>query len=77
MRSTVRIVANTMSGKEAIIADWRYQKSSKYYKVKKEYSGIMECIKDATDDCTDEAYMSDGEWLDVIMDLYDTGIAIL
>lgn len=76
MRSTIRIV-DTMFGKEAIIADWRYQKSSKYYKVKKEYSGIAECIKDATDDCMDEAYMSDGEWLDVIMDLYDTGIAIL
>lgn len=76
MRSTIRVV-DTMFGKEAIIADWRYQKSSKYYKVKKEYSGITECIKDATDDFTDEGYMSDGEWLDVIMDLYDTGIAIL
>lgn len=76
MRSTIRIVESSL-GHEAIIADWRYRKSSEHYKVKKKYSGIKECIKDATDDCTDEAYMSDGEWLDVIMDLYDTGIAIL
>lgn len=76
MRSTVRLVKTSL-GYEAIVADWRYRKSSKHYKVKKEYSGITQCIKDATDDCTDESYMSDGEWLDVIMDLYDTGIAIL
>ena len=76
MRSTIRLVKTSL-GHEAIVADWRYQKSSKHYKVKKEYSGITECIKDATDDFTDEGYMSDGEWLDVIMDLYDTGIAIL
>lgn len=76
MRSTIRIV-DTMFGKEAIIADWRYQCKPEDYKVKKTYSSITACVQDATDDFTDEGYMSDGEWLDVAMELYDNGIAFL
>lgn len=76
MRSTIRVV-KTLFGNDAIVADWRYQLHPADYKIEKEYSSITACVKDATDDFTDESYMSDGEWLDVVMELYDNGIAFL
>jgi hypothetical protein len=76
MRSTVRVV-RTLLGREAIVADWRYKKQPDSYEVLNEYSGIEACVRQATSDYTDEGYMSDGEWLDFVMELYDNGIAFL
>lgn len=76
MRSTIR-VGKSVFGQDVVLADWRYKWHPDGYVIEKEYSSIKAFIQDATDDFTDESYMSDGEWLDVAIDLYDNGIAFL
>lgn len=62
--------------KEAIVANWYYAQHSDCY-VKKTYATLERYTQDTTDDFTSEAYMSDGECLDLAIELYDKGIAYL
>lgn len=73
--ATVRRVV-FKDNKEAIVANWYYAQHSDCY-VKKVYATLESYMQDITDDFTDEAYMSDGECLDLAIELYDKGIAYL
>lgn len=74
-RTTVRWVV-FKDNKEAIVANWYYAQHSDCH-VKKTYATLESYMQDITDDFTDEAYMSDGECLDIAIELYDKGIAYL
>lgn len=73
--ATVRWVV-FKDNKEAIVANWYYTQHSDCH-VKKAYATLESYMQDITDDYTDEAYMSDGECLDLAVELYDRGIAYL
>lgn len=74
-RATVRWVV-FKNNKEAIVSNWYYAQHSDCY-VKKAYATLESYMQDITDDYTDEAYMSEGECLDLAVELYDKGIAYL
>ena len=61
---------------EALVADWYYMQHADCF-IKKTYATLESYIQDITDDFTSEAYMSDGECLDLAIELYDRGIAYL
>lgn len=62
--------------REAIVSNWYYAQHSDCY-VKKMYATLESYMQDITDDFTSEAYMSDGECLDMAIELYDRGIAYI
>lgn len=64
------------NNKEAIVANWYYAQHSDCY-IKEIYPTLESYLRDITNDYTDEGYMSDGECLDLAVDLYDKGIAYL
>ena len=74
-RTTVRWVV-FKDNREAIVANWYYAQHSDCH-VKEIYPTLESYLRDVTNDYTDEGYMSDGECLDLAIDLYDKGIAYL
>lgn len=62
--------------KEAIVSNWYYTQHSDCY-IKKIYATLESYMQDITDDFTSEAYMSDGECLEIAIELYDRGIAYI
>ena len=74
-RTAVRWVV-FKDNREAIMADWYYAQHADCF-IKKMYSSLESYMQDITDDFTDEGYMSDGECLDIAIELYDKGIAYL
>lgn len=76
MNTKIRLV-KTDNGYDAVVSNWYYNKSTQGMEVVKEYATLENYMQDITDDFTDEAYMSDGECLDVAIELYDKGIAYL
>ena len=76
MRTTIRQV-KFKNGKEAIIADWYYGQHASELYTEAQYATLTDYIKDISGDFMDESYMSDGECLDLSMELYDKGIAYL
>lgn len=76
MNTKIRLV-KTDNGYDAVVSDWYSKKQTQGMQVVKEYATLERYMQDITDDYTDEAYMSDGECLDVAIELYDKGIAYL
>lgn len=76
MNTKIRLV-KTDNGYDAVVSSWYYTKSTQGMEVVKEYATLESYMQDTTDDFTSEAYMSDGECLDVAIELYDKGIAYL
>ena len=74
-RATVRWVV-FKDNKEAVVANWYYAQHSDCH-VKRTYATLESYMQDITDDFTDEGYRSDGECLDLAIELYDKGIAYL
>lgn len=70
--------AKNTAGYDCVVASW-YKRLAKteQFDIIKEYATLESFMQDITDDFTDEAYMSDGECLDVAIELYDKGIAYL
>ena len=77
MRTKVYRAKNS-SGYDCVVSEW-YRKADKtgQFEIIKEYETLESYMQDITDDFTSEAYMSDGECLDVAIELYDRGIAYL
>ena len=76
MNTKIRLV-KTDNGYDAVVSNWYYNKSTQGMEVVKEYATLESYMQDITDDFTSEAYMSDGECLDIAIELYDRGIAYL
>lgn len=76
MSTKIRLV-KTDNGNDAIVSNWYFKKQTQGMQVVKEYATLESYMQDITDDFTDEAYMSDGECLDIAIELYDRGIAYL
>lgn len=76
MDTKIRLV-KTNNGNDAVVSDWYFKKQTQGMQVVKEYATLESYMQDITDDFTDEAYMSDGECLDLAIELYDRGIAYL
>ena len=76
MSTKIRLV-KTDNGYDAVVSNWYYNKSTQGMQVVKEYATLERYMQDTTDDFTSEAYMSDGECLDIAIELYDRGIAYL
>lgn len=76
MTTKIRLV-KTDNGYDAVVSDWYFKKQTQGMQVVKEYATLERYMQDITDDFTDEAYMSDGECLDLAIELYDRGIAYL
>lgn len=74
-RTTIRRVV-FKDNKEAIVANWYYAQHSDCH-VKKVYATLMEYIESTTEEYWDDEIMSDGECLDIAIELYDKGIAYL
>lgn len=76
MNTKIRTV-KTDNGYDAVVSDWYFSKQTQGMQVVKEYATLESYMQDTTDDFTSEAYMSDGECLDLAIELYDKGIAYL
>lgn len=76
MGTKIRLV-KTDNGYDAVVSDWYFKKQTQGMQVVKEYATLERYMQDITDDYTDEAYMSDGECLDIAIELCDRGIAYL
>lgn len=76
MTTKIRLV-KTDNGYDAVVSDWYFKKQTRGMQVVKEYATLESYMQDITDDFTDEGYMSDGECLDLAIELYDKGIAYL
>ena len=76
MNTKIRLV-KTDNGYDAVVSNWYYNKSTQGMEVVKEYATLESYMRDITDDFTSEAYMSDGECLEIAIELYDRGIAYL
>lgn len=76
MNTKIRVV-KTDNGYDAVVSDWYFKKQTQGMQAVKEYATLESYMQDITDDFTDEAYMSDGECLDLAIELYDKGIAYL
>lgn len=76
MNAKIRLV-KTDYGNDAVVSNWYFKKQTQGVRVVKEYATLESYIQDITDDFTSEAYMSDGECLDIAIELYDRGIAYL
>lgn len=76
MSTKIRLV-KTDNGHDAVVPDWYFKKQTQGMQVVKEYATLESYMQDTTDDFTSEAYMSDGECLDIAIELYDRGIAYL
>ena len=70
--------AKKSAGYDCVVSEW-YRKLAKteQFDIIKQYDTLESFMQDITDDFTDEAYMSDGECLDLAIELYDRGIAYL
>lgn len=70
--------AKNSAGYDCVVSEW-YRKQAKleHFDIIKQYDYLESFMQDITDDFTDEAYMSDGECLDLAIELYDRGIAYL
>lgn len=77
MITRVYLAKNT-AGYDCVITDW-YRKLAKLeqFDIIKQYDTLESYMQDITDDFTSEAYMSDGECLDIAIELFDRGIAYL
>ena len=77
MRTRVYIAKNT-AGYDCVVTDW-YRKLAKteQFDIIKQYDTLESYMQDITDDFTDEGYMSEGECLDIAIELFDKGIAYL
>lgn len=75
-RATVRWVVFG-DNREAIVANWWYYIQHSDCYVKEIYPTLESYMQDITDDYTEEGYMSEGECLDLAVELYDKGIAYL
>lgn len=65
-------------GYDCVVASWyKQQTKDAHFDIIKEYETLESFMQDITDDFTDEFYMSDGECLDLAIELYDHGIAYL
>lgn len=76
MNTKIRLV-KTDNGNDAVVSNWYFKKQTQGMQVVKEYATLESYMQDITDDFTSEAYMSDGECLDIAIELYDRGIAYL
>lgn len=76
MNTKIRLV-KTDNGNDAIVSNWYFKKQTQGMQVVKEYATLESYMQDITDDFTSEAYMSDGECLELAIELYDRGIAYL
>lgn len=76
MTTKIRLV-KTDNGYDAVVSDWYFKKQTQGMQVVKEYATLESYMQDITDDFTSESYMSDGECLDLVIELYDRGIAYL
>lgn len=70
--------AKNTAGHDCVVTDW-YRKLAKteHFDIIKQYDTLESYMQDITDGFTDEAYMSDGECLDIAIELFDKGIAYL
>lgn len=70
--------AKNSAGYDCVVTEW-YRKLAKteWFDIIKRYETLESYMQDITDDFTDEAYMSDGECLELAIELYDKGIAYL
>lgn len=70
--------AKNTAGYDCVVTDW-YRKLAKteQFDIIKQYDTLESYMQDITDDFTSEAYMSDGECLDIAIELFDKGIAYL
>ena len=70
--------AKNTAGYDCVVTD-RYRKLDKteQFDIIKQYDTLESYMQDTTDDFTSEAYMSDGECLDIAIELFDKGIAYL
>lgn len=74
-RTTLRLVV-FKDNREALVSNWYYAQHGDCY-VKETYPTLESYLRNITDDYTDEGYMSEGECLDLAVELYDKGIAYL
>ena len=77
MRTSVCRAKNS-AGYDCVVTDW-YRKLAKteQFDIIKQYDTLESYMQDITDDFTSEAHMSDGECLDIAIELFDKGIAYL
>ena len=70
--------AKNSAGYDCVVTDW-YRKLDKteQFDIIKQYDTLESYMQDTTDDFTSESYMSDGECLDIAIELFDKGIAYL
>ena len=70
--------AKNTAGYDCVVTEW-YRKLAKteWFDIIKQYDTLESYMQDTTDDFTEEPYMSEGECLDIAIELFDTGIAYL
>lgn len=70
--------AKNSAGYDCVVTEW-YRKLAKteWFDIIKRYDTLKSYMQDTTDDSTEEPYMSEGECLDIAIELFDKGIAYL
>lgn len=75
-RTVVRKV-KTRNSNEAIVADWYWGQHANELAVKETHKNLLEFMESTTEEYWDNEVLSDGECLDLAIELYDKGIAYL
>lgn len=70
--------AKNSAGYDCVVTEW-YRKLAKteWFDIIKQYDTLESYMQDTTDGFTEESYMSEGECLDIAIELFDKGIAYL
>lgn len=70
--------AKNSAGYDCVVTEW-YRKLAKteWFDIIKRYETLESYMQDTTDGFTEESYMSEGECLDIAIELFDKGIAYL
>lgn len=70
--------AKNSAGYDCVVTEW-YRKLAKteWFDIIKRYETLESYMQDTTDDFTEEPYMSEGECLDIAIELFDKGIVYL
>lgn len=70
--------AKNSAGYDCVVTEW-YRKLAKteWFDIIKQYDTLESYMQDTTDGFTEESYMSEGECLDIAIELFDKGIVYL